>query len=254
MREIDLRESWNRLSARYQKTHAIRTDSAHYGPYAPDENRLGLLGDVQGKRILELGCGGGQCSIAFARQGAECVAVDLSDAQIAYARQLAAQEEAAITFVRSDMAAFLETLPESAFDIAFSAYAFQYVEDLGRVFRGTRRALKPGGLFVFSLDHPLNDITACENGRVYLSESYFARGRRYWNWDLPGSEERAPFYSFHRTVGDFLNLLTDAGFLVERLLEPEPTAEGHDPWEDPTEIERYAAIPATIIWKARVPG
>lgn len=254
MQEIDLRESWNRLSARYQRAHTIRTDAAHYGPCAPDENQLRLLGDVRGKRILELGCGGGQCSIAFARQGAECVAVDLSDAQIAYARELAAQEEAAVTFAQGDMADFLETLPEAGFDIAFSAYAFQYVEDLGRVFRGTRRALKPGGLFVFSLDHPLNDITACEDGRILVSGSYFARGRRFWNWEMPGSEERTPLYSFHRTVGDFLHLLTDAGFLVERLLEPEPTAEEFDPWEDPAEMQRYAAIPATIIWKARVPG
>src|SRR5690242_14692265 len=107
MSETDLRESWNRLAAHYQRQHAIPTDSAHYGVAAPNEDQLHLLGDVSGKRILELGCGGGQCSIAFARQGAECVGVDLSDEQIAYARALAEQEGVEVAFHQGDMIAFL---------------------------------------------------------------------------------------------------------------------------------------------------
>jgi SAM-dependent methyltransferase len=253
MQEIDLRQSWNRLSPHYQRNHSIRTDVVHYGVAAPNEDQLRLLGAVEGKRVLELGCGGGQCSVAFARQGAACVGVDLSDAQIAYARGLAEQEDVTVTFTQADMVAFLEAQSEATFDIVFSAYAFQYVEDLARVFRGARRVLKPGGLFVFSLDHPLNDITLYEEGKVRLSDGYFARGQMNWDWVYGENQEREPFYSFHRTTGDFLNLLVDAGFVVERLLEPEPTAE-ENAWFDSNEIERYSMIPATIIWKARSKG
>ncbi len=254
MKEIDLRESWNRLSPHYQRDHPISLHTAHYGIAAPNEDQLQLLGEVAGKRVLELGCGGGQCSVAFARQGAECIGVDLSDTQIAYARALAEQEGVPVAFHQADMAAFLEAQPEASFDLVFSAYAFQYVADLARVFQGARRVLKPGSLFVFSLDHPLNDITSCADGKVVVYESYFARGRSDWNWVYgPEDTEREPFYSFHRTTGDFLNLLVDAGFVVERLLEPEPTAE-EDAWFDPNEFERYTFVPATIIWKARVPA
>ncbi len=87
--QIDMRAAWNRTSAGYQRLHQIPTDAAHYGPWAPDESELRLLGDVRGKRILEIGCGGGQCSIAFARQGAIAVGIDLSDEQLAFASQLA---------------------------------------------------------------------------------------------------------------------------------------------------------------------
>ena len=70
MTPIQMRRAWNQVSAHYQRRHAIPTNSAHYGPWAPLENELRLLGDVRGRRILEVGCGGGQCSIAFAKQGA----------------------------------------------------------------------------------------------------------------------------------------------------------------------------------------
>src|SRR5262245_54401404 len=96
MTDIDLRTSWNRLAGDYQRAHPIRTDAAHYGVAAPEEDELRLLGDVAGKRILELGCGGGQCSIAFAREGARCVGVDLSDAQVEHARELAAAHSSQI--------------------------------------------------------------------------------------------------------------------------------------------------------------
>lgn len=252
MRGIDLRDSWNRLAARYQKEHDIRADVAHYGTRAPNEDQLRLLGDVAGKRILELGCGGGQCSIAFAKAGAACVGVDLSDAQIAYARALAEQEEAEVAFQQGDALVFLQTQPESSYDIVFSAYALQYLEDLASLFREAYRALRPGGLFVFSLDHPFSDVTSYDGEKVTLCTSYFERGSRAWDWDYGPDTERVPFYSYHRTVGDFLNLLAESGFTVERLLEPEPTNEDN-PWADPAEFERHSRVPATIIWKARKP-
>jgi len=252
MRPVNLRDSWNRLAKHYQQRFALPTDAAHYGPFAPNENQLRLLGDVEGRRILELGCGGGQCSLAFAKQGAACVAVDLSDAQIEYARALAEQEGVTVEFHQGDMLHFLKTQPDAAYDIVFSAYALQYVEDLTTVFREAHRALRPGGLFVFSLDHPINDVAGYGEEKVYFAESYFRRGRMDWEWEHGPDGERIPFHSYHRAVGDFLNLLVDAGFVVERLLEPEPTNE-HDPWGAIADYARHSLIPATIIWKAKKP-
>ncbi|MCS6776522.1 MAG: class I SAM-dependent methyltransferase [Chloroherpetonaceae bacterium] len=249
--EIDLRASWDRLAPYYQRRHAIPLDIAHYGTNAPNEDQLQLLGSVAGKRILELGCGGGQCSIAFARQGASCVGVDFSAQQLVHARLFAEQAGVEVEFVCAEMAEFLEMQRAASFDIVFSAYALQYVEDLARVFRLVRRVLRDGGLFVFSLDHPLNNVTCYRDNEVRFYESYFARGRSEWNWETDRPEEPPHrFYSFHRTVGDFVNLLAAAGFWIERCLEPEATAEA-DPWGSMADIERWAVVPATIIWKAR---
>src|SRR6266849_2419262 len=88
----DTANSWDRFSAAYQKGAQLPTDVAHYGPDIPTEADLRLLGDLKGKRVLELGCGGAQCSIAFAKQGAIAIGVDFSAEQIAYARRLADRE------------------------------------------------------------------------------------------------------------------------------------------------------------------
>src|SRR3954470_2423124 len=52
--------AWDRHSSAYQQGAALPTDVAHYGPDIPTEADLRLLGDLNGKRVLELGCGGAQ--------------------------------------------------------------------------------------------------------------------------------------------------------------------------------------------------
>ncbi|HSR35450.1 MAG TPA: hypothetical protein VLY63_33190, partial [Anaerolineae bacterium] len=66
------RQSWDTISANYQAHTRISTDDVHYGPLAPGERELGLLGNILGKHILEIGCGGGQNSIALTKWGATC--------------------------------------------------------------------------------------------------------------------------------------------------------------------------------------
>ena len=79
---------WNDAAPWFQEWAKLSTKSADYGPYAPRENQLKLLGDVKGKKILEIGCGGAQCSISFAKQGAICTAIDISKTQLAYSKKL----------------------------------------------------------------------------------------------------------------------------------------------------------------------
>ena len=68
--------AWDKYSAGYQAGVRLPTDVAHYGPDIASESELRLLGQLRGKRVLELGCGGAQCSIAFAKQGAHAIGVD----------------------------------------------------------------------------------------------------------------------------------------------------------------------------------
>ena len=53
----DVEKWWDDVSDGYQEDAKLVTDSAHYGPYAPNEEELRLLGDIKGKNILEIGCG-----------------------------------------------------------------------------------------------------------------------------------------------------------------------------------------------------
>lgn len=249
MTPIQMRRAWNQVSAHYQRRHAIPTNSAHYGPWAPLENELRLLGDVRGRRILEVGCGGGQCSIAFAKQGALAAGLDLSDAQLDHARTLAAAEGVAVEFVHG-AAESLHHFADAAWDIVFSAYAFQYVADMPRSLGECARVLTPHGRLVFSLDHPFrncffdfeeDDLT------LYPARSYFDPAPMAWTFADTG----VWMHSYHHTIAEWIDMLAQAGFRLVRLLEPSPPAELLDEiWhcDDPLSALRH--IPPTVIFVA----
>ena len=92
-----VKSGWDEMSDRYLRGAVISTDDVHYGPLIPGESDLNLLGDVQGKRVLELAYGGAQNSIALAKWEATVTAVDLSSHQLAHARYLARSAGASIT-------------------------------------------------------------------------------------------------------------------------------------------------------------
>ena len=92
------------------------------------------MGEVQGKKIVELGCGGGQCSIALAKRGAICTGIDLSDEEINYAKNLAQKNDVKVNFVQDDIEN-LSMLDDKSFDIAFSAAAFDWLQNLDEAFK-----------------------------------------------------------------------------------------------------------------------
>lgn len=244
-----MRAAWNRLSAAYQGRHDLPTDSAHYGPWAPPENELRILGDVQGLHILELGCGGGQCTIAFAKQGAHAAGIDLSDAQLDYARRLAKAEQVEVDFFQGT-AEDLSAFATAAWDVVFSTYAFHYVENIGRCLGECARVLRPGGRLVFSLDHPFRDCFLDEEEdevTIYPARSYFDDRPVQWVFDTTGVR----LQSYHHTIAQWLELLSNAGFRLARLLEPCPPKEVLDaiwPEDDPLSPLRH--VPLTIIFVA----
>ncbi len=246
----DMRAAWDEASADYQDRHRIPTHSAHYGPFAPGENDLRLLGDVWGKRILEVGCGGGQCAIAFAKQGATVAGQDLSEVQLAFARTLAKTEDVSVEFVQGS-AEDLSAFEDASWDVVFSAYAFQYVADMARSLAECNRVLILGGRLVFSLDHPFRDCFWDEEDDEHVlfpARSYFDTRPTDWRF---GGHTGALMRSYHRTTADWIDLLTAAGFRLIRLLEPAPSTNlADDPWATDYDIEVAMKVPQTIIFVA----
>jgi len=247
---INMRRTWNEISPYYQAEHRIPADFVHYGPHCPNEDQLGLIGDVRGKRVLEIGCGGGQCSVAFAKRGAIATGVDISDRQIAFARELARANGVAATFHQGN-AERLARIGDESQDIAFSAYALMYVKRLDRCFAEVHRVLRPGGLFVFSLDHPFWYCLAEKDLRI--EHSYFD-GEYTYAWEQAGLRSRPRVRQFQRSVGEYYRLLRGAGFDVLDIVEPEPVEQGSgQDWGEYYSPERQRMVPATIIWKAQKP-
>ena len=249
MKAVEMRAAWNRVSANYQSNHAIPTHSAHYGPWAPLENDLRLLGDVAGKRILDLGCGGGQCCIAFARQGAIACGLDLSDDQLEVARSLARQEHVNVNFVRGGMED-LSQFSSADWDIVFSSHAFQYLTDVPACLAECWRVLRPGGVLVFSLDHPFRDCffdQEDEELTIYASRNYFDNTPMRWLF----GDTNVVMASYHYTIAEWLEMLAQAGFTLRRLVEPPASEEMlNEIWPPDDALSAMRNLPQTIIFVA----
>ena len=115
-------EGWNIISKGYQKKIRISLEDVHYGPISPGESELKLLGDVKGKDILEIGCGGGQNTIVLAKWGARSVGLDISEEQVKFARKLAQKNKVSTPFFVGNME-HLTMFKDESFDIVLSSHA-----------------------------------------------------------------------------------------------------------------------------------
>lgn len=241
----DITAAWDEFSDEYQKQAQLGSDVAHYGPDIANEAELRLLGDLKGKRVLELGCGGAQCSIAFARAGATAIGVDQSAQQLAHARRNCEEAEVRVELRHGDMAD-LAFLRADGIDLVFSAYAFQYVEDLNRVFRQVHRVLKVGAPLVFSLPHPAFFVVD-EDGGIppRIERSYFDRSPERYDWG------GVSFTAYHHTFADIYMGLARASYRVDLVLEPAPTPGAPRSWfwKEPMDW-----LPRTLIVRARKEG
>ncbi|MEW6685504.1 MAG: class I SAM-dependent methyltransferase [Candidatus Edwardsbacteria bacterium] len=241
----EIEKWWEESSKYFQEEAKIPTTSAHWGVHAPYEKELNLLGNVKGKKILEVGCGGGQSSIALAKKGAICTGIDISKEQLKFAEKLAKKENVKVKFIKGSFQNLSQFKPRS-FDIVISAWAFQYSPSLNKLFKEVYRVVKKNGLFVFSLPHPFHDII---NVKTYkIEKSYFKTGR-YEEIEIWPDGSKHKFVGYHITVSDIYNDLVDAGFLVERIIEPLSLKDKGLEEHYPKELSKL--IGPTIIFKTR---
>ena len=113
------------------------------------ENRFIIqqLGNIQGKRILDLGCGAGENSVYFAKRGAVCVAADYSPGMVEVALQLAAANQVEIEGCTENAIAL--SFPDNSFDIVYASNLLHHLPDPQAAIREMYRVLKPGGKACF---------------------------------------------------------------------------------------------------------
>jgi len=240
---------WDRYADEYQATHGAFLGDAGFvwGPEGLTEAELGILGDVAGKDVLELGAGACQCSRWVAAHGGRPVGLDLSFRQLQHSRRIDAGTGISVPAVQATATA----LPtrDRAFDIVFCSFgALQFVSDIETAIAETVRVLRPGGRFAFSITHPtrwmfVDDPT--EAGLV-ASQSYWDRTPYVEVDELTGV---VSYVEHHRTLGDWVALLAGAGFVLTDLVEPE-WPEDHDRVWGGWSRTRGLLTPGTAIFGA----
>ena len=184
-----------------------------------------MMPDLKGKRVLDLGCGFGEHCRKFVECGAEnVVGVDISEKMLAVANE--ENCDSRITYHNMPMEEIGQL--QERFDLVISSLAIHYVEDFEGVIRNVYNFLEDGGVFVFSQENPLctchaggDRWTRDENGKklhVNLS-NYGVEGERESVWFVDNVKK------YHRTFSTIVNNLIQAGFTIEKMIEPLPSEE-----------------------------
>ncbi|MFM0330111.1 class I SAM-dependent methyltransferase [Paraburkholderia strydomiana] len=206
------RVAYSEFAERYAAAVTTKPHNALYERPAT----MSLLGDVDGLRVLDAGCGPGICSEHLARNGATIHAFDVTPQMVELARHRCA--ELPVELVAGDLAAPLDWLATESFDKILCSLVLDYVEDLKPVFREFRRVARRGATLVFSMAHPMRDWM---DERTRGEEAYFTTSRFGLYWSGFG-EPKPDVQAYRRPLSDILNGLTESGWLLDRFVEPQP--------------------------------
>lgn len=217
---------WDADADAYHAAHGSFLGDAEF-VWCPEnlhEQDVRLLGEVAGRRVLEVGCGSAPCARWLAAHGASVVASDLSAGMLRHARVAASRTGIAVPLVQGDAGSL--PFADASFDLACSAFgAVPFVSDSAQVMREVARVLRPGGRWVFAVTHPIRWIFPDDPGPAGLmvQQSYFDRSP-YVEVDATG---RPTYVEHHRTMGDRIREIVGAGFVLTDVVEPE-WPDGHE--------------------------
>jgi ubiquinone/menaquinone biosynthesis C-methylase UbiE len=204
-----------------------------------------MLPNLQGRSVLDLGCGFGWfCRWARENGAAKVLGIDVSKKMLERAK--AETHDAGITYTRADMEQL--ALPASSFDLAYSSLALHYIEDVRGLMAKVHRALVAGGRLVFSVEHPIYTapsdpkFMANATGRnTWMLDGYLDEGPRSTDWLAKGVIKQ------HRTVATYINTLVELGFAILQVQEWGPTPEhlaSHPDWADERQRPPFLLVSA----------
>ena len=189
-----------------------------------------MFPDLNGKSVLDLGCGyGWHCKFAADHGAVQVLGIDQSSLMIREAQRRNADSR--IEYRVCSIHDF--DYPAETCDLVISNLVLHYIEDLQQVYRLVYRTLKPGGIFLFNIEHPT--FTAgvrqqfAADGTWPVTDYYYP-GQR--TTDFLGYEVK----KYHHTLTQILNGLLQTGFVLEAVEEAMPP----QAWRDqmPEEMQR----------------
>ncbi|NMM63288.1 class I SAM-dependent methyltransferase [Clostridium sp. P21] len=207
-----------------------------------------LLPDLNNKEILDLGCGYGENCKWYVSQGAKkVVGIDISEKMIERALKLYSDEK--IEYKNTCMEEI--KFRRESFDMVLSSLAFHYVYDFTDIVKRISNVLKPGGILIFSQEHPIatakkipNGWFQDENGKRlhWILDNYNEEGIRKQQWFVDG------VIKYHRTTSTIVNTLVENGFNLVKMLEPTATKKAENL---NTKLKQERKRPPFLIIKAQ---
>ncbi|MEK8071376.1 class I SAM-dependent methyltransferase [Rhodococcoides navarretei] len=246
---------WDSDAENYHRTHGaflgVSTESGEFVwcPEGLHEGDVHLLGDVADKDVLEVGCGSAPCARWLGSQGARAIGLDISMAMLQRGVDAMTTGGSTVPLVQASA----ESLPfaDERFDIVCSAFgAVPFVADSANVMKEVARVLRPGGIWVFAVNHPMRWIFPDDPGVGGLTATipYFDR-TPYVEYDADGTPN---YVEHHRTIGDRVRELVAAGLEVRDIVEPDWPEWLDREWGQWSPL-RGQLFPGTAIFSSRKP-
>jgi SAM-dependent methyltransferase len=263
--ESEDKKQWNEAAESW--VEFVRSGRNYYSEYLNGPALKRIIGKVEKKKLLDVGCGEGCFSRHFAKAGAEVTGIDLSDALIKAAVEEEERHPLGVKYFVAD-AADLNMLESGSFDLAYCHMALLDIRDYVGAISEASRVLKTGGRFVISMEHPCFTLVRVLNGKVvsgwetHLREDGSKDYPYYWTADylqrhsyaVEWKHDRLPSsfvtMGFHRPLSDYVNALSKHGLVVTGLDEPQPLEEGvrvHPPMRKHYRVPQSIVIEATKI-------
>ncbi|GAA1131538.1 class I SAM-dependent methyltransferase [Kribbella jejuensis] len=200
---------YDEFAAAYSADNEVNLLNGHYERPA----MLDLAGDVDGRRILDAGCGSGPLSAALRDRGAIVSGFDLSASMLELARRRLGDD------VDLQVADLAKPLPydDAAFDDVVASLVLHYLKDWTGPLAELRRVLKPGGRLILSLNHPFV-YTALNPDGKYFDVAEFS-------FDAEHAGRTVTYTIWHRPIHAMSDAFTQAGFRISTISEPPISAD-----------------------------
>jgi len=229
-------------------------------------NGDGILGDLEGKKVLCLASGGGQQSIGFALLGADVTVTDFSNEQLKKDKAVSEKFSKNIRIIKSDMRN-LSMFNDNEFDIVYQPYSINYIPETTKVFDEVARVTKPGGIYHLMFHNPFVHGTwkdGCWGSQWDKKDLWNGKGYPIWqpyidgykiktndpNWnfsDTKGGEIKVKSpQEFKHTLSTVLNNLTQRGFKLLKF--DEQKSDDYD--SEPGTWDHYISVapPWLYLW------
>ena len=229
-------DSYDSISKKYGEK-VENDERAPYNAYYERPAMLSLLPPVDGRRVLDAGCGTGKLAEMMAQQGAIVTAFDYNPEFVAWTRQRLGERG---TVLQADLSQPLSFISDGSFDLVTASLVMHYLKDWVPALREIHRVLAPDGVLVFSTHHPLMVW------RHFQLENYHAEKRIEDEWEV------GKVSYFHHSLDYMSRALWDSGFTIERLHEPLPGEEFKR--VDPKGYEKLMKLPWFLVIRARKQG
>ncbi|MEI6629012.1 MAG: class I SAM-dependent methyltransferase [Alphaproteobacteria bacterium] len=197
---------------------------------------LNYVGNVQGKHILDVGCGEGAIARLLSdNEAASVTGIDLSEAMIAIAQSIELQSPKGINYIPSSFTNMTDSLGSQKFNLLLSYMVLGCSDSLDSFFKQSFLALKPGGILCFAVPHPCFQTKTSKwskNNQGHLEglliKDYFDKSPYVRKWDFLANivkhqEMKMEEYKIHWTLSDYINGLIKGGFHLLSINEPQPS-------------------------------